>query len=389
MNKRLVFFVFCLCLITSCTKHSPEYDSSVVNIPIPKTLTLETEMPTVYPSDLTVYEAASFKPSVENIYNVFLQDPVTEISDYLPGFGVTYYSEKAFLMLYDEYGCADYRVTDSSREAFLPTLNGTSLKQYVIRAFPFEGPYDWDNVAGGEYLLYPDSLFTDMSEHPLVRDSLEKLQSCHYPDVKLLQTEVYTKEMMQTNLSTRNNYVQKWNELAKKNVGSDGFELVDYHFTEDNEFTRVRFIQTIDGIPLTVSHWTYDTCYHPLITFTYDHENVLREFSAAHIVEKGEAGNTVQIISPQEAFMTYLEDYSAALHFGPTIIYDIQLEYVLLGDFEEELWLRPVWSFYTKKYVEPFAGSSDEGRDWVVYEYLSVLVTADTGVILMDRMDRR
>ena len=88
----------------------------------------------------------------------------------------------------------------------------------------------------------------------------------------------------------------------------------------------------IDGIPLSISHWTYDWHYHPLLTFTYDSEVQLRRFQAAHIVQLKNMQKAVPVISPQTALNVFISDYSGAIHFTPTIVYDMKLEYVLLGD---------------------------------------------------------
>ena len=387
LNMRNGLVIICVLALLLCGCSNGENriinsggDYSAILDSLPETLSITTSIPDNYPPSLTTYETAFFYPSEEKMIAHFVQDEV--ISTTQNATGSTFYSENEYLIISKNSGDAN--------GGLLSDLQGSpSMNPSFVRPFLFEIPSGWLSFFGEEYLLYPNTICNDINEDSLAMITKNLLDELDYPLTGFYQSEYYSKEFMQSNQSVWNSFVDRRNIISKKNIGEEFWTSDSTMITEQDEYSMVRFRQYIDGIPISVSMWDLDhSAFLPLATFKYNREGTLLMFMIWDMVDIGASIGTAAVISPAEALRIYIKDYSSAVHFSPTIIYDMQLEYVILKN-SEKMIARPVWTINLKTLTDELPDSYYIGRDWEVYSYSSVLVTADTGVILSSIRDFR
>ena len=223
----MTVFFLCVCIImggcaSDTSKTSPEPGDRITSddLQLPQTLIFNAEFPSVYPSTAALYEARFFCPTEKDMQNMFMHEKVIERSDYVKGIGIMCNAAHEYYCTNQEIGQVSYGVIDLDNPIF-PYIDELNLEQYALSLFPFQRfNYDWDDATGGEYLQYPDSLNLDMTDNPCTVDALSRINGCKFPNMELLQVEVYTKELMQSNLEIRNGFVQKCIELEEQNLGS-------------------------------------------------------------------------------------------------------------------------------------------------------------------------
>lgn len=365
-----------MCMILTMALSSCSGDRASGNIDLPQTLDISTELPADYPKEVTSYNLTWYSVDEQSAIKAFMrEEPQERLIDAI-GIQLSAETSEGFEHLglhtgvvhgglnYSRYGSAD-------------------MEQEIIHYLRKQQP--WESVRTD---LTPRELGNENMEEAAAEDldflpyedalnEIErKMDSCAFPEYKLLLGEAHSESLLNKNRDIYNN-------AAKER----GKELISDEFTKDDEYYYFVFRQVQDGIPFCNTSWPQYAIGEggiPNITAVYTRDGLI-SFYGYSFCDVGSAISTEPVISPEEAVSVYAKEYGKAIHFKSTDIVDIELNYVIIVD-SKGMYARPAWVLTTATKMDP---GDIENLDFTYTNYEVTAISAYSGVILERETDMR
>ena len=254
------------------------------------------------------------------------------------------------------------------------------------RPYEYSGNLVSQSLGTLEMEDYPEKEDLSFLPYEEAKSQLEEtMKACGLPTVELYFSEVHTMEVMNGNREIYNSALAKPENAWM--TGPDREKPFE-ELTQEDEHYYFTYRQVQDGIPFTSAKWprslSSETTENNIAAVVS--EDGLLELDVYCMFTVGEALETCQILSPQEAVDVYLEEYTQAIHFENTRVTGVELNYVVVKDGESYI-ARPAWMLTLETDMTIEETSDQPAFDYVEFDTLAV--SADTGIILERGTDTR
>ena len=372
-----VLFIFSGC---SGRKPAPVADN------LPSTLAITAQLPEEYPQTVTKYQVDWCNVDEGTAKDVLMRSESTQREEWAQGpmlraegDGV---DETLMLLQTVTSGGLNYHWWTAESERIL-SLCDDLRKQ---RPYEYSGNLVSQSLGTLEMEDYPEKEDLSFLPYEEAKSQLEEtMKACGLPTVELYFSEVHTIDGMNRNREIYNSAL-----ALPENAWMTGpdREKPFEELTQEDEHYYFTYRQVQDGIPFTSAKWprslSSETTENNIAAVVS--EDGLLELDVYCMFTVGEALETCQILSPQEAVDVYLEEYTQAIHFENTRISGVELNYVVVKDGESYI-ARPAWMLTLETDMTIEETSDQPAFDYVEFDTLAV--SADTGIILERGTDTR
>ena len=353
---------------------------------LPSTLAITAQLPEEYPQTVTKYQVDWCNVDEGTAKDVLMRSESTQREEWAQGpmlraegDGV---DETLMLLQTVTPGGLNYHWWTAESERIL-SLCDDLRKQ---RPYEYSGNLVSQSLGTLEMENYPEKEDLSFLPYEEAKSQLEEtMKACGLPTVELYFSEVHTIDGMNRNREIYNSAL-----ALPENAWMTGpdREKPFEELTQEDEHYYFTYRQVQDGIPFTSAKWprslSSETTENNIAAVVS--EDGLLELDVYCMFTVGEALETCQILSPQEAVDVYLEEYTQAIHFENTRISGVELNYVVVKDGESYI-ARPAWMLTLETDMTIEETSDQPAFDYVEFETLAV--SADTGVILERGTDTR
>ena len=353
---------------------------------LPSTLAITAQLPEEYPQTVTKYQVDWCNVDEGTAKEVLMRSESTQREEWAQGpmlraegDGV---DETLMLLQTVTSGGLNYHWWTAESERIL-SLCDDLRKQ---RPYEYSGNLVSQSLGTLEMEDYPEKEDLSFLPYEEAKSQLEEtMKACGLPTVELYFSEVHTIDGMNRNREIYNSAL-----ALPENAWMTGpdREKPFEELTQEDEHYYFTYRQVQDGIPFTSAKWprslSSETTENNIAAVVS--EDGLLELDVYCMFTVGEALETCQILSPQEAVDVYLEEYTQAIHFENTRISGVELNYVVVKDGESYI-ARPAWMLTLETDMTIEETSDQPAFDYVEFETLAV--SADTGIILERGTDTR
>ena len=353
---------------------------------LPSTLAITAQLPEEYPQTVTKYQVDWCNVDEGTAKDVLMRSESTQREEWAQGpmlraegDGV---DETLMLLQTVTPGGLNYHWWTAESERIL-SLCDDLRKQ---RPYEYSGNLVSQSLGTLEMEDYPEKEDLSFLPYEEAKSQLEEtMKACGLPTVELYFSEVHTIDGMNRNREIYNSAL-----ALPENAWMTGpdREKPFEELTQEDEHYYFTYRQVQDGIPFTSAKWprslSSETTENNIAAVVS--EDGLLELDVYCMFTVGEALETCQILSPQEAVDVYLEEYTQAIHFENTRVTGVELNYVVVKDGESYI-ARPAWMLTLETDMTIEETSDQPAFDYVEFETLAV--SADTGVILERETDTR
>ena len=353
---------------------------------LPSTLAITAQLPEEYPQTVTKYQVDWCNVDEGTAKDVLMRSESTQREEWAQGpmlraegDGV---DETLMLLQTVTSGGLNYHWWTAESERIL-SLCDDLRKQ---RPYEYSGNLVSQSLGTLEMEDYPEKEDLSFLPYEEAKSQLEEtMKACGLPTVELYFSEVHTIDGMNRNREIYNSAL-----ALPENAWMTGpdREKPFEELTQEDEHYYFTYRQVQDGIPFTSAKWprslSSETTENNIAAVVS--EDGLLELDVYCMFTVGEALETCQILSPQEAVDVYLEEYTQAIHFENTRISGVELNYVVVKDGESYI-ARPAWMLTLETDMTIEETSDQPAFDYVEFETLAV--SADTGIILERGTDTR
>ena len=353
---------------------------------LPSTLAITAQLPEEYPQTVTKYQVDWCNVDEGTAKDILMRSEPTQREEWAQGpmlraegDGV---DETLMLLQTVTSGGLNYHWWTAESERIL-SLCDDLRKQ---RPYEYSGNLVSQSLGTLEMEDYPEKEDLSFLPYEEAKSQLEEtMKACGLPTVELYFSEVHTIDGMNRNREIYNSALALPENAWM--TGPDGEKPFE-ELTQEDEHYYFTYRQVQDGIPFTSAKWprslSSETTENNIAAVVS--EDGLLELDVYCMFTVGEALETCQILSPQEAVDVYLEEYTQAIHFENTRISGVELNYVVVKDGESYI-ARPAWMLTLETDMTIEETSDQPAFDYVEFETLAV--SADTGVILERGTDTR
>lgn len=353
---------------------------------LPSTLAITAQLPEEYPQTVTKYQVDWCNVDEGTAKDVLMRSESTQREEWAQGpmlraegDGV---DETLMLLQTVTPGGLNYHWWTAESERIL-SLCDDLRKQ---RPYEYSGNLVSQSLGTLEMEDYPEKEDLSFLPYEEAKSQLEEtMKACGLPTVELYFSEVHTIDGMNRNREIYNSAL-----ALPENAWMTGpdREKPFEELTQEDEHYYFTYRQVQDGIPFTSAKWprslSSETTENNIAAVVS--EDGLLELDVYCMFTVGEALETCQILSPQEAVDVYLEEYTQAIHFENTRVTGVELNYVVVKDGESYI-ARPAWMLTLETDMTIEETSDQPAFDYVEFETLAV--SADTGIILERGTDTR
>ena len=353
---------------------------------LPSTLAITAQLPEEYPQTVTKYQVDWCNVDEGTAKDVLMRSESTQREEWAQGpmlraegDGV---DETLMLLQTVTSGGLNYHWWTAESERIL-SLCDDLRKQ---RPYEYSGNLVPQSLGTLEMEDYPKKEDLSFLPYEEAKSQLEEtMKACGLPTVELYFSEVHTIDGMNRNREIYNSAL-----ALPENAWMTGpdREKPFEELTQEDEHYYFTYRQVQDGIPFTSAKWprslSSETTENNIAAVVS--EDGLLELDVYCMFTVGEALETCQILSPQEAVDVYLEEYTQAIHFENTRVTGVELNYVVVKDGDSYV-ARPAWMLTLETDMTIEETSDQPAFDYVEFETLAV--SADTGIILERGTDTR
>ena len=353
---------------------------------LPSTLAITAQLPEEYPQTVTKYQVDWCNVDEGTAKDILMRSEPTQREEWAQGpmlraegDGV---DETLMLLQTVTSGGLNYHWWTAESERIL-SLCDDLRKQ---RPYEYSGNLVSQSLGTLEMEDYPEKEDLSFLPYEEAKSQLEEtMKACGLPTVELYFSEVHTIDGMNRNREIYNSAL-----ALPENAWMTGpdREKPFEELTQEDEHYYFTYRQVQDGIPFTSAKWprslSSETTENNIAAVVS--EDGLLELDVYCMFTVGEALETCQILSPQEAVDVYLEEYTQAIHFENTRISGVELNYVVVKDGESYI-ARPAWMLTLETDMTIEETSDQPAFDYVEFDTLAV--SADTGIILERGTDTR
>ena len=353
---------------------------------LPSTLAITAQLPEEYPQTVTKYQVDWCNVDEGTAKDILMRSEPTQREEWAQGpmlraegDGV---DETLMLLQTVTSGGLNYHWWTAESERIL-SLCDDLRKQ---RPYEYSGNLVSQSLGTLEMEDYPEKEDLSFLPYEEAKSQLEEtMKACGLPTVELYFSEVHTIDGMNRNREIYNSALALPENAWM--TGPDGEKPFE-ELTQEDEHYYFTYRQVQDGIPFTSAKWprslSSETTENNIAAVVS--EDGLLELDVYCMFTVGEALETCQILSPQEAVDVYLEEYTQAIHFENTRISGVELNYVVVKDGESYI-ARPAWMLTLETDMTIEETSDQPAFDYVEFDTLAV--SADTGIILERGTDTR
>ncbi len=353
---------------------------------LPSTLAITAQLPEEYPQTVTKYQVDWCNVDEGTAKDVLMRSESTQREEWAQGpmlraegDGV---DETLMLLQTVTSGGLNYHWWTAESERILSVCDDLRKQ----RPYEYSGNLVSQSLGTLEMEDYPEKEDLSFLPYEEAKSQLEEtMKACGLPTVELYFSEVHTIDGMNRNREIYNSAL-----ALPENAWMTGpdREKPFEELTQEDEHYYFTYRQVQDGIPFTSAKWprslSSETTENNIAAVVS--EDGLLELDVYCMFTVGEALETCQILSPQEAVDVYLEEYTQAIHFENTRISGVELNYVVVKDGESYI-ARPAWMLTLETDMTIEETSDQPAFDYVEFETLAV--SADTGIILERGTDTR
>ena len=353
---------------------------------LPSTLAITAQLPEEYPQTVTKYQVDWCNVDEGTAKDVLMRSESTQREEWAQGpmlraegDGV---DETLMLLQTVTSGGLNYHWWTAESERILSVCDDLRKQ----RPYEYSGNLVSQSLGTLEMEDYPEKEDLSFLPYEEAKSQLEEtMKACGLPTVELYFSEVHTIDGMNRNREIYNSAL-----ALPENAWMTGpdREKPFEELTQEDEHYYFTYRQVQDGIPFTSAKWprslSSETTENNIAAVVS--EDGLLELDVYCMFTVGEALETCQILSPQEAVDVYLEEYTQAIHFENTRVTGVELNYVVVKDGESYI-ARPAWMLTLETDMTIEETSDQPAFDYVEFETLAV--SADTGVILERGTDTR
>ena len=353
---------------------------------LPSTLAITAQLPEDYPQTVTKYQVDWCNVDEGTAKDVLMRSESTQREEWAQGpmlraegDGV---DETLMLLQTVTPGGLNYHWWTAESERILSVCDDLRKQ----RPYEYSGNLVSQSLGTLEMEDYPEKEDLSFLPYEEAKSQLEEtMKACGLPTVELYFSEVHTIDGMNRNREIYNSALALPENAWM--TGPDGEKPFE-ELTQEDEHYYFTYRQVQDGIPFTSAKWprslSSETTENNIAAVVS--EDGLLELDVYCMFTVGEALETCQILSPQEAVDVYLEEYTQAIHFENTRVTGVELNYVVVKDGESYI-ARPAWMLTLETDMTIEETSDQPAFDYVEFETLAV--SADTGVILERETDTR
>ena len=353
---------------------------------LPSTLAITAQLPEEYPQTVTKYQVDWCNVDEGTAKDVLMRSESTQREEWAQGpmlraegDGV---DETLMLLQTVTSGGLNYHWWTAESERILSVCDDLRKQ----RPYEYSGNLVSQSLGTLEMEDYPEKEDLSFLPYEEAKSQLEEtMKACGLPTVELYFSEVHTIDGMNRNREIYNSAL-----ALPENAWMTGpdREKPFEELTQEDEHYYFTYRQVQDGIPFTSAKWprslSSETTENNIAAVVS--EDGLLELDVYCMFTVGEALETCQILSPQEAVDVYLEEYTQAIHFENTRISGVELNYVVVKDGDSYV-ARPAWMITLETDMTIEETSDQPAFDYVEFDTLAV--SADTGIILERGTDTR
>ena len=353
---------------------------------LPSTLAITAQLPEEYPQTVTKYQVDWCNVDEGTAKDVLMRSEPTQREEWAQGpmlraegDGV---DETLMLLQTVTSGGLNYHWWTAESERILSVCDDLRKQ----RPYEYSGNLVSQSLGTLEMEDYPEKEDLSFLPYEEAKSQLEEtMKACGLPTVELYFSEVHTIDGMNRNREIYNSAL-----ALPENAWMTGpdREKPFEELTQEDEHYYFTYRQVQDGIPFTSAKWprslSSETTENNIAAVVS--EDGLLELDVYCMFTVGEALETCQILSPQEAVDVYLEEYTQAIHFENTRVTGVELNYVVVKDGESYI-ARPAWMLTLETDMTIEETSDQPAFDYVEFDTLAV--SADTGIILERGTDTR
>lgn len=369
-NKVLAFMlliVFCIMGCTSKDRNENSLKGETIELQFPSSLLLQATLPEEYPERLMRYAVDWKDVDIDAAIHTLLSGQPQEHYDYAEGDGYRYIDDhhtNQLLNMYnkDIHGGCVFLIEEAMRKC--------EDLQEVSRS---EQPNYNQQVMGNRLFFdYSSSKELEFASKKEISEEIEStMMKLGYGEVEIT--------VLARDAATANQNREIYNRICDQ-MGREE-NAIDDPFTEEDEDYYIGMREVIGDIPVVEGGW-YTERLEGISTQAsmyalYNKKYGLTDLSIFHYFQIVSEIDDLDIISPDQALLAYIDFYNKSIHLTDTSITRIELNYVILAD-GEGLYIRPCWMIYTETKTENYIPSTEE----FAYEYDVYAVSADTGELL-------